>query len=41
VERQTPSKTKNETADIGVRAGYVGAPVTPGVTAPDFGRENE
>jgi hypothetical protein len=29
VERQTPSKTKNETADIGVRAGYVGAPATP------------
>jgi hypothetical protein len=29
VERQTPSKTKKETADIEVRAGYVGAPVTP------------
>jgi hypothetical protein len=29
VERKTYSKTKKETADIGVRAGYVGAPATP------------
>jgi hypothetical protein len=29
VERQNPSKRKKETADIGVRVGYVGAPATP------------
>jgi hypothetical protein len=40
VEKLAPSEMKKEIVH-GVRAGYMGAPATPGVIAPTVGRERE